>query len=164
MYAVKQNQLINAFALTLKQMKGETSVILTHSQMILESTPILKVLVGPEEGQQTGKFIFLSKHIFLFTCEVAFVWHWRNFTQTTRGFIYWSFCVVFLRCSPVLLQAISEVNRKQWMEAMDGKEPVGFTLSLFTPLRVRLSVWSCFWSFVVSVPDLSFSESKAGRE
>uniref|UniRef100_A0A8C1PXL1 Oligophrenin 1 n=1 Tax=Cyprinus carpio TaxID=7962 RepID=A0A8C1PXL1_CYPCA len=28
------------------------------------------------------------------------------------------------RCSPVLLQAISEVNRKQWMEAMDGKEPV----------------------------------------
>uniref|UniRef100_A0A8C2HEF6 Oligophrenin 1 n=1 Tax=Cyprinus carpio TaxID=7962 RepID=A0A8C2HEF6_CYPCA len=40
------------------------------------------------------------------------------------------------RCSPVLLQAISEVNRKQWMEAMDGKEPVGFTLSLFTPLRV----------------------------
>uniref|UniRef100_A0A8C1UBD8 Oligophrenin 1 n=1 Tax=Cyprinus carpio TaxID=7962 RepID=A0A8C1UBD8_CYPCA len=38
--------------------------------------------------------------------------------------------------SPVLLQAISEVNRKQWMEAMDGKEPVGFTLSLFTPLRV----------------------------
>uniref|UniRef100_A0A671LAB8 Oligophrenin-1-like n=1 Tax=Sinocyclocheilus anshuiensis TaxID=1608454 RepID=A0A671LAB8_9TELE len=26
--------------------------------------------------------------------------------------------------SPVLLQAISEVNRKQWMEAMDGKEPV----------------------------------------
>uniref|UniRef100_A0A8C1BZF7 Oligophrenin 1 n=1 Tax=Cyprinus carpio carpio TaxID=630221 RepID=A0A8C1BZF7_CYPCA len=42
--------------------------------------------------------------------------------------------------SPVLLQAISEVNRKQWMEAMDGKEPVGFTLSLFTPLRVRLSL------------------------
>uniref|UniRef100_A0A672QE85 Oligophrenin 1 n=1 Tax=Sinocyclocheilus grahami TaxID=75366 RepID=A0A672QE85_SINGR len=28
------------------------------------------------------------------------------------------------RCSPVLLQAISEVNRKQWMEAMDGKEPI----------------------------------------
>uniref|UniRef100_A0A671LLA7 Oligophrenin-1-like n=1 Tax=Sinocyclocheilus anshuiensis TaxID=1608454 RepID=A0A671LLA7_9TELE len=40
------------------------------------------------------------------------------------------------RCSPVLLQAISEVNRKQWMEAMDGKEPVGLTLSLFTPSRV----------------------------
>uniref|UniRef100_A0A673MCZ9 Oligophrenin 1 n=1 Tax=Sinocyclocheilus rhinocerous TaxID=307959 RepID=A0A673MCZ9_9TELE len=38
--------------------------------------------------------------------------------------------------SPVLLQAISEVNRKQWMEAMDGKEPVGLTLSLFTPSRV----------------------------
>ncbi|XP_073695768.1 oligophrenin-1 [Garra rufa] len=28
------------------------------------------------------------------------------------------------RCSPVLAQAISEVNRKQWMEAMDGKEPI----------------------------------------
>uniref|UniRef100_A0A673MIW0 Oligophrenin 1 n=1 Tax=Sinocyclocheilus rhinocerous TaxID=307959 RepID=A0A673MIW0_9TELE len=41
--------------------------------------------------------------------------------------------------SPVLLQAISEVNRKQWMEAMDGKEPVGLTLSLFTPSRVRLT-------------------------
>uniref|UniRef100_A0A671LL61 Oligophrenin-1-like n=1 Tax=Sinocyclocheilus anshuiensis TaxID=1608454 RepID=A0A671LL61_9TELE len=41
------------------------------------------------------------------------------------------------RCSPVLLQAISEVNRKQWMEAMDGKEPVGLTLSLFTPSRLN---------------------------
>lgn len=28
------------------------------------------------------------------------------------------------RGSPVLLQAISEVNRKQWIEAMDGKEPI----------------------------------------
>ncbi|RXN28714.1 oligophrenin-1 isoform X2 [Labeo rohita] len=28
------------------------------------------------------------------------------------------------RCSPVLVQAISEVNRKQWIEAMDGKEPI----------------------------------------
>ncbi|XP_051979078.1 oligophrenin-1-like isoform X1 [Xyrauchen texanus] len=28
------------------------------------------------------------------------------------------------RCSPVLLQAISEANRKQWIEAMDGKEPI----------------------------------------
>ncbi|XP_026104673.1 oligophrenin-1 [Carassius auratus] len=28
------------------------------------------------------------------------------------------------RCGPVLLQAISEVNRKQWIEAMDGKEPI----------------------------------------
>ncbi|XP_057182217.1 oligophrenin-1 isoform X1 [Triplophysa rosa] len=28
------------------------------------------------------------------------------------------------RCTPVLLQAISEANRKQWMEAMDGKEPI----------------------------------------
>ncbi|XP_051961365.1 oligophrenin-1 isoform X2 [Xyrauchen texanus] len=28
------------------------------------------------------------------------------------------------RYSPVLLQAISEANRKQWMEAMDGKEPI----------------------------------------
>ncbi|XP_073717241.1 oligophrenin-1 isoform X2 [Misgurnus anguillicaudatus] len=28
------------------------------------------------------------------------------------------------RCSPVLIQAISEVSRKQWMEAMDGKEPI----------------------------------------
>lgn len=28
------------------------------------------------------------------------------------------------RCSPVLLQAISEGNRKQWIEAMDGKEPI----------------------------------------
>ncbi|XP_067294688.1 oligophrenin-1 [Pseudorasbora parva] len=26
--------------------------------------------------------------------------------------------------SPILLQAISEVNRKQWIEAMDGKEPI----------------------------------------
>ncbi|KAA0717191.1 Oligophrenin-1 [Triplophysa tibetana] len=28
------------------------------------------------------------------------------------------------RCTPVLVQAISEANRKQWMEAMDGKEPI----------------------------------------
>ncbi|TRZ02045.1 hypothetical protein DNTS_001150 [Danionella cerebrum] len=28
------------------------------------------------------------------------------------------------RCGPVLLQAISEISRKQWMEAMDGKEPI----------------------------------------
>uniref|UniRef100_A0A8C2HDI2 Oligophrenin 1 n=1 Tax=Cyprinus carpio TaxID=7962 RepID=A0A8C2HDI2_CYPCA len=63
------------------------------------------------------------------------------------------------RCSPVLLQAISEVNRKQWMEAMDGKEPVGFTLSLFTPLRVRLSkaiyLSLCFSLSVFICPPLS---------
>uniref|UniRef100_A0A672RBL3 Oligophrenin 1 n=1 Tax=Sinocyclocheilus grahami TaxID=75366 RepID=A0A672RBL3_SINGR len=45
------------------------------------------------------------------------------------------------RCSPVLLQAISEVNRKQWMEAMDGKEPVGhLSLSLSVFIWPPLSV------------------------
>uniref|UniRef100_A0A672RAH6 Oligophrenin 1 n=1 Tax=Sinocyclocheilus grahami TaxID=75366 RepID=A0A672RAH6_SINGR len=45
------------------------------------------------------------------------------------------------RCSPVLLQAISEVNRKQWMEAMDGKEPEGhLSLSLSVFIWPPLSV------------------------
>ncbi len=180
-YAVKQTPLINASALTLKQMKGETLVLFTCSQIcsfILQSASILNVFVESEENQQTGKFIYLSKHlfhIFLLTVKLlsnmsAFVCYQRNFTQTTGVFIkYIAVCVSFLcwfyRYSPVLLQATSEVNRKQWSEAMDGKEPVGLLLSLLlTSLRVSLCVWSCFWSFVVSVPDLSFSDSKAGRE
>lgn len=52
---------------------------------------------------------------------------------TPLQFVLSIFVLRYHRCSPVLLQAISEVNRKQWIEAMDGKEPVGLTLSLLTP-------------------------------
>lgn len=52
-------------------------------------------------------------------------------TQMEKGLNYSSFKLIIsvFRCTPVLVQAISEANRKQWMEAMDGKEPVSFTLS-----------------------------------
>ena len=35
-------------------------------------------------------------------------------------------CSYHNRNIPVTLQAVSEANRKLWMEAMDGKEPVSF--------------------------------------
>uniref|UniRef100_A0A8C1BWM7 Oligophrenin 1 n=1 Tax=Cyprinus carpio carpio TaxID=630221 RepID=A0A8C1BWM7_CYPCA len=49
------------------------------------------------------------------------------------------------RCSPVLLQAISEVNRKQWMEAMDGKEPIYVheSKAIYLSLCFSLSVFIC---------------------
>lgn len=53
---------------------------------------------------------------------------------TPLQFVLSIFVLCDCRCSPVLLQAISEGNRKQWIEAMDGKEPVGLPLSLLTPL------------------------------
>lgn len=98
-YAVKQTPLINASALTLKQMKGETPVIFTRSQIclfILQSAAILKVLVGPEESQQTVKFIykfitFSCWPVKLLSNMLAFVCY---FTQTTRVFIkYIAVCV-----------------------------------------------------------------------
>jgi len=76
---------------------------------------------------------------------------------TPLQFVLSIFVLCYRRCSPVLLQAISEVNRKQWIEAMDGKEPVGLTSSLLT-----LHVYGHVSDPLLSVPDISFSHSKAG--
>uniref|UniRef100_A0A8C2E7T8 Oligophrenin 1 n=1 Tax=Cyprinus carpio TaxID=7962 RepID=A0A8C2E7T8_CYPCA len=72
------------------------------------------------------------------------------------------------RCSPVLLQAISEVNRKQWMEAMDGKEPIyhspnqkqaeskyNFTSSHNNRLKKAIYLSLCFSLSVFICPPLS---------
>lgn len=37
-----------------------------------------------------------------------------------------STCHLFLRPGTITLQALSEANRRLWMEAMDGKEPVSY--------------------------------------
>jgi hypothetical protein len=37
-----------------------------------------------------------------------------------------SACHFFLRPGTITLQALSEANRRLWMEAMDGKEPVSY--------------------------------------
>uniref|UniRef100_A0A8C1UBY2 Oligophrenin 1 n=1 Tax=Cyprinus carpio TaxID=7962 RepID=A0A8C1UBY2_CYPCA len=62
------------------------------------------------------------------------------------------------RCSPVLLQAISEVNRKQWMEAMDGKEPIYVhesVLELNNRLKKAIYLSLCFSLSVFICPPLS---------
>lgn len=172
-YAVKQTPLINASALTLKQMKGETPVIFTCSQIclfILQSAAILKVLVGPEESQQTVKFIykfitFSCWPVKLLSNMSTFVCY---FTQTTRVFIkYIALCVSFfvlcsigaaLSLSRLYLRSTGSSGWRPWMAKNQ------WVYHHHSSLIKSLCVWSCFWSFVVSVLDLSFSDSKAGRE
>lgn len=135
-YAVKQTPLINASVLTSRQMKGEAPICYIHSfsSLFVHST---KCTYNKPFSRTRGGPVNWKVHIFvkalknkLWSCSPM----WRQLFD--RGWIYFvAVCLRFFvlclhRCSPVLLQAISEVNRKQWMEAMDGKEPVSWTLSL----------------------------------
>uniref|UniRef100_A0A3B4GEJ5 Rho GTPase activating protein 26 n=1 Tax=Pundamilia nyererei TaxID=303518 RepID=A0A3B4GEJ5_9CICH len=86
-----------------------------------ESKKVTMVLFDPKSGGKTGE-------------EESFIL--KSCTRRKTDSIEKRFCFdveAVDRPGVITMQALSEEDRRLWMEAMDGREPVGFTDDLLSP-------------------------------
>uniref|UniRef100_A0A8C2G5R8 Oligophrenin 1 n=1 Tax=Cyprinus carpio TaxID=7962 RepID=A0A8C2G5R8_CYPCA len=136
----------------MKRMKGSTQICIRHSQQATMEGYLYvqeKWALGVSWIKYYCKYFKDNKQFIMMPVEQ------KTGTKQTTAHLTLKSCVrrktdstdkrfcfdIETNESPVLLQAISEVNRKQWMEAMDGKEPI-----YHSPIQKQAEI-SLFFSF-----------------